>query len=74
MQTYVNKFNVALSQDKSEAILDFSQNTPLIPGDSESGGPMGTNITPVANLVMTGACARQLAVTLLALLDQEAPE
>lgn len=78
MQTYVNKFNIALNQDKSEALVDFFQNVPVIPQNNEAMNitfdtNLNTEVIPVVNLVMTGECARQLAMTLLALLGQEPP-
>lgn len=73
MQAYTNKFSIALNQDKSEVILNFFQNVPTIPQQDESENlvvsEFKSEIIPIANLAMTGQCARNLASALLQLLD-----
>ncbi len=78
MQAYVNKFSIALNQDKTEAIINFFQNVPVIPQNEGASkmtvrGEMPAEVIPVVNLVMTGECAHNFARMLLDLLDQEPP-
>lgn len=72
MLLFTNKFSVALNHDKSEAIINFYQNTPVLPANGQtSGKELPAEITPVADIVMTGEVARQLANILQELLDRE---
>lgn len=73
MQTFANKFNIALNQDKSEVIINFFQNIPKIPevqGTSQVLSEPQADIIPVSNLVMTGQTAQALAETILHLMEQ----
>ena len=72
MLQFTNKFSVALNHDKSEAIINFYQNTPVLPANGQTNTEeFPAEITPVANIVMTGDVARQLAHILQELLDKE---
>ena len=72
MQSFTNKFSIALNQDKTEAIINFYQNIPMIPEDgSNISGEIPSQIIPVASLAMTGQCARNFAKALNDLLEQE---
>lgn len=76
MQVFTNKFSVALNQDKSEVIINFFQNVPIIPTSSDQPKlvrEMASEIVPVANIVMTGQCARNFVETLSNMLDRDVP-
>ena len=77
MQTFANRFNIALNQDQTEVVINFYQNVPRIP-DTQGGTQMipepQADIIPVSNLVMTGQTARTLAETILHLMQQEIPQ
>lgn len=74
MQTFTNKFSIALNQDKTEVMINFFQNVPTLPetnmtpAEAES---ISSVIVPVANLVMTGQCAKTLVDVLSDLLNLE---
>lgn len=72
MQAYTNKFSIILNQDKSEAIINFYQNIPVLP---ESGQPalseIPSQVVPVASLAMTGQCAKNLSDALRDLLERD---
>lgn len=71
MQLFTNRFNVMLNQDKTEAIINFYQHAPTVQGieDADSNA-IELKIEPVANLVMTGQCARNLLQVLQDLLNE----
>lgn len=71
MQMYTNRFRVAMNYDGTEVLINFSQNVPQIPDDAEEGrlSEMPTENIPVADLVMTGQCARNLLATLQEVLN-----
>ena len=74
MQTFTNKFSVAFNQDRSEALINFFQNVPNIPADDSAANgnvQMTSQIIPVANMAMTGQCARNLAEAILKLINAE---
>lgn len=76
MQAYTNRFDIIVSSNKSEVMINFSQIAPAVrdPSEDVEGAPapkFAEDATPVANLVMTGQCARNLANLLLSLLDRE---
>lgn len=74
MQTFTNKFTVVLNQDKTEAIINFYQESPAL--SNLSGpleGPIPTEFSPVANLVMTGQCAHNLLTALQEVLNAPHP-
>lgn len=63
MQAYTNRFNLAINRDGSEVILNFFQNMPsaeTLIEHEDSSAELSTEMTPVANLVMTGRCAHSL--------------
>ncbi|WP_312615161.1 hypothetical protein [Oscillibacter sp.] len=71
MHSYTNKFNIFMSEDKTEVLLNFYQNTPSLP---ESGQPLEGNLPaqliPVASMAMTGKLAENLAQALGELLNK----
>ena len=73
MQVFTNKFSIALNQDKSEVIINFFQNVPIIPTSNDQPKlvqEMTSEIIPVANIVMTGQCARNFVEMLSNMLEQ----
>ena len=84
MQAYVNKFTIALSQDKTEAVINFTQMSPDLETKPTKTEPLTSSQEAaiaypnapeemVARLVMTGQCAQSLATTLQSLLSAELP-
>ena len=73
MQTFTNHFQILMNQDKTEVILNFTQNIPEIKEDGAISD-QGMVVQPVANLAMTGQMARNLANTLLGMLTPETQE
>ncbi|WP_298016729.1 hypothetical protein [uncultured Dysosmobacter sp.] len=72
MQQYVNKFFIAMNEDKSEVIINFAQNVPTIPESATvSPDEFEVQVIPVAGLVMTGEFAENLAKSLSNLLTKE---
>lgn len=74
MQVYTNRFNIAKNQDGSEVILNFFQNMPKLPdptGQETIVSEIPTEMTPVANLVMTGQCAHNLLKVLQDILSAD---
>ena len=74
MQIFTNKFTIAVNAEKTEVILNFFQNIPTFPPDgtpSSEPVPAATQIVPVANLAMSGLFAKNLAETILKMLDTE---
>ena len=71
MQTFTNQFNIAVSNSKTEVVLKFSQVSPVI---QEDNSITGTEITPVADLVMTMETAQSLAEILNEMIQQEVAE
>ena len=72
MQTFTNKFTIILNQDKSEAIINFYQNIPILPENGQpTVGELPSQVTPVASLAMTGQCAKNFSRALGDLLNQE---
>lgn len=77
MQAFTNKFNIAMNQDKTEVIINFFQNIPTVPVNTEYPQlvrEMTSDVVPVANLVMTGQCAKNFAATLSSMLEQDIPQ
>ena len=77
MQTFTNKFSIAMNQDKTEVIINFFQNIPIVPVGNEPVarvGEMESELIPVSNIVMTGQCARNFLSTLSEMLNQEIPQ
>ena len=74
MQSFTNKFSIAMNPDKTEVILDFFQNVPVFEND-DVGINKKVDATmqkiPVANLVMSGTCARNLADVLLKMFEED---
>ena len=68
MQLYANGFTIAMSANKTEVILNFLQNAPvLLPPDQ--GGSGTSDVTevktePVAQLILNADCGTALAQTL----------
>lgn len=63
MQSYINKFNIAINGNRSEVLINFSQAVPQIPSQVTSSAEpteVPVEIIPVANLVMTEEVARNL--------------
>ena len=75
MQTFVNKFDIVINQDKSEVVLNFSQMSPVLP---KEGGAMPTDITteetPVSSMVMTNILAQNLITTMQRMLNTMEPQ
>lgn len=74
METFTNRFTVAMTPDKSEVVLNFFQNIPVIPDDvTLSSTPLDQSptVVPVINLVMTGQCAKSLVDVLSQMLSTE---
>lgn len=71
MQTYTNRFNVAMNFDGTEVLVNFFQTLPQVPegANTVSISEMSTENVPVANLVMTGQCARNLLAALQEVLN-----
>ena len=74
MQTFTNKFKIAMNQDKTEVILNFYQSVPE-PTTAMDKVHVIQNPeridAPVANLVMTGQCARSLLSVLGDMLESD---
>lgn len=72
MQTFINKFSIAMTPDKTEVVLNFFQHIPTIPDEncSDANKELAPNIEPVANLVMTGQCAHFLVDVLSQMLSE----
>lgn len=67
MQTFTNKFSIAVTPDKSEVVLNFFQNIPAIPEEEnaiEAPKELTPTVLPVANLVMTGQFAEEFVKVL----------
>ncbi len=63
MQSYINKFNIAINGNRSEVLINFSQSVPQIPNQvANSAKPTEVPVEtiPVANLVMTEEVAQNL--------------
>lgn len=74
MQVYTNRFNIAKNQDGSEVILNFFQSMPKLPDPAKEetiASEIPTEMTPVANLVMTGQCAHNLLKVLQDILSMD---
>lgn len=72
MEDYTNKFTIILNEDKSEAVLNFYQITAaLSEGKSPSENEIVSEVVPVASLVMTGQCFRNLAASIQGLLESK---
>lgn len=76
MYTYSNKINIATNQDKTELVLSFVQESPqfsTITNDGEEKPILQStlNSEPVANIVVTGSFAREIARLILSVMDQE---
>lgn len=72
MQSFVNKFNIVLNQNKSEVIINFYQQYPVAQADGEIPSEnIEVEVTPVANLIMNGDCAANLCKVLADLLQDE---
>ena len=77
MQTYTNKFNIAINGDRSEVIIDFFQNIPQFPPQERNvQEPMTFHVEtlPVANLVMTKQIAQNLLQVLQNILSEDEAE
>lgn len=77
MQTYTNRFNVAMNKDGSEIILNFFQNMPelqAVADQDATDSDLPTEMIPVANLVMTGQCAHNLLTVLQNILGKIPPQ
>lgn len=73
MQSFTNKFSIALSQDRTEVVFNFYKNIPLIPEDNPPD-EISVQVVPVANLVMTGQCAKNFSKALSDLLSKDSPQ
>lgn len=74
MYQFTNKFSVALNRDRTEALISFYQNTPTIPdeyAEDEVVQDMKPVVVPIVSLAMTGQCAKNLASSIMALIDAE---
>ena len=63
MQSYINKFNIAINGNRSEVLINFSQSVPQIPNqvaNSAEATEVPVETIPVANLVMTEEVAQNL--------------
>lgn len=72
MMIYTNKFSVATDDTKSELILNFMQQSPIV--NEKTGEIDGTNTDLAASVVMTGKAAMELIEMLKGILDQPAPD
>ena len=73
MESYTNKFSILLSEDKTEAVLNFYQ---LAPSWSEedghpNGGVIVQEVLPIASLVMTRQCVENFSKSLQELWNQD---
>ena len=68
MAVYSNIFNCSISENKSEAVLTFFQNTPII---NDDGGLEGTSREKVATVILNGDTALELGEALVRLLKEE---
>lgn len=72
MYAYVNKLNAAVNQDKTEVILNFLQEAPCFEEQSDDGsGVVRAKELAVASLVMGENLARNLANTILSMLESD---
>ena len=73
MEAYTNKFSILLSEDKTEAVLNFYQVAPS--WSEEAGHPNGGVVVqetlPIASLVMTRQCVENFSKSLQDLLGQK---
>lgn len=71
MYTYVNKLNAAVNQDKTEVVLNFLQEIPNFENPSSGITKVEAKEIAAVNLVMGENLARNLANTILAMLECE---
>lgn len=73
METYTNKFSILLSEDRTEAVLNFYQVAPS--WSEEEGHPNGgvivQEVLPVASLVMTRQSVENFSKSLQELLSKD---
>lgn len=70
MQQYINKFQVAINDTKTEVNLNFLQEIPVIPFEKKDGESIQTELEPVSNLVMSFESAQELCTMLNKILEK----
>ena len=63
-----------INQDKTEIMLNFSQNVPVPTVESSTDSETSFEVIPVSNLVMNRKCATSLAKILAELLDDSSSQ
>ncbi len=72
MQNFTNKFHILVNHDGTEVLINFYQDIPGMVTDQQiDAGNFPMDSIPVANLAMTGTCARNLYSVLGDLLNKE---
>ena len=71
MNAYVNRFFLTMNNYRDEVVLSFLQEAPIF---TEVEQLPESNVTSVADLVMSSRSAREFAEKLLEMLDSELPE
>ena len=77
MHTFTNKFNIALNQDKTEVMVTFYQNYPVMADQLNLQNvpqEIPANVEAVSQLVMTAPFAKVFAENLLALMATDTQE
>lgn len=71
MYNYVNKINVGANQDKTEVVLSFLQESPHFETNVSEDGKTTVQTSlqahPVADIVVTGAFAKEIARLILSI-------
>lgn len=70
MLMYSNNFAVASNETKSEFVVSFMQQIPIL--DGNPGVVQGTSTEPVADIVLTGEGAKALADLIYNVLERNA--
>lgn len=75
MYNYTNQFFAAANSDKSEVIISFYQQNPSVDPSAVRENDVTpierSDYAPVANVVMTGMCARNLIRILSSVLSDD---
>lgn len=69
MLMYSNNFAVASNETKSEFVVSFMQQIPIL--DGNPGVVQGISTEPVADIVLTGECAKALADLIYNVLERD---
>ena len=72
MYNYANRFTVLTNQNKTEFLLKFAQDAPVISSMPDTdGSSVNVESMPVADIVVTGELAREIARLISKTLEQE---